>query len=313
MGLPSRGSGAGSGIGHVTVLANPHARRGAGRHIAQQAVAGLGARGIDVELLIGRDADEATDLAGKVARGSTDVLAVVGGDGSLRLALEASFGTGKPLGIVPAGTGNDVARNLDIPLDDVDAALDVIVAGRTRTIDVGRVTFPDGTSRLFSTVAATGFDASVTARALEMGWPTGQARYTLAALRELIGLRARHYDVRVDETKVDGDLVFAAIGNTTSYGGGMQITPSALMSDGLLDVTMATQPSRFARLTVARVFPKVFTGTHVRHPMVRTMRGREIELYCDPTALVSVDGDLVGELPAVFEAVPAAATVLTPA
>ncbi|MEE4025480.1 YegS/Rv2252/BmrU family lipid kinase [Gordonia sp. PKS22-38] len=299
-------------VSHVTVLANPHARHGAGRSIADTAVAEFAARGVQATVVIGRDAQDAAEQAGKEARGDCDGIVVVGGDGTIRLAIEATFGTGKPLGIIPAGSGNDVARNLDIPRDDVAAAVEVIVAGRTRSVDLGRVTFPDGQCALFSTVAATGFDASVTARAVEMSWPNGQARYTLAALRELIGLRSRHYEIRVDDVEVDDDLVFAAIGNTTSYGGGMQITPAASMTDGLMDLTLGRRPSRLARLTVARVFPKVFSGRHVDHPMVRTMRGKEIELYCDPPALVSIDGDVVGELPAVFEVTPGAATFFAP-
>lgn len=303
----------GARVRHVTVLANPHARRGSGRAVATRVVAALGARGLDVELLTGVDAADAADLARTACRGTTDVLLVVGGDGTVRLAVEAALRTDTPIGIIPAGTGNDVARNLDIPLDDVDAAIGVLTAGHTRTIDLGRVTFPGDRSVLFATVAATGFDASVTARALEMSWPTGQSRYIIATLRELVELRARHYAVRVDSTEIGGDLVFVAIGNTTSYGGGMQITPNASMTDGLLDVTMATRPARFPRLTTARVFPKVFSGRHVNHPMVRTLRGREIRLDCDPPALVSVDGDVVGRLPAVFEVVPRAATMVTPA
>ncbi|AZG47007.1 diacylglycerol kinase [Gordonia insulae] len=299
-------------VRHVTILANPHSRHGAGRAVADQAVTEFSARGIDVELVIGRDAEDAAEKAGKAAVSDTDAIAVVGGDGSIRLAVEAMSGTDTPLGIIPAGSGNDTARNLHIPLDDVAAAVEVIARGRTRAVDLGRVTFPDGRSALFATVAATGFDASVTARAIRMSWPKGQARYTIAAALELIGLRSRHYHVRVDDTELDADLVFAAIGNTTSYGGGMQITPTASMTDGLLDLTVATRPKRFARLTVARVFPKVFTGQHVEHPVVRTMRGREVELYCDPTALVSIDGDIIGELPAVFEAVPGSARVFAP-
>ncbi|NDZ97192.1 YegS/Rv2252/BmrU family lipid kinase [Streptomyces sp. SID6673] len=299
-------------VRHTTVLANPHSRHGAGRAIAERAVREFEARGIDVELIIGRDAQDAAERAAKAARTDTDAIVVVGGDGSVRLALEATVDTGTPVGVIPAGTGNDVARNLGIPLDDAAAAVKVIANGHTRTVDLGRVTFPDGRSSLFATVAATGFDASVTARAIEMSWPKGQARYTIAALLELIGLRSRHYHVRVDETELDDDMVFASVGNTTSYGGGMQITPAASMVDGSLDVTLAVRPSRFARLTVAKVFPTVFSGRHVDHQMVRTLRGREIEFYCDPPALVSIDGDLVGELPATFEVVPNAAVIFAP-
>ncbi len=230
----------------------------------------------------------------------------------MRLAVEAIIGSGKPLAVIPAGSGNDFARNLGIPLEPADA-VEVVLAGHRRPIDLGRVSFPDGQTALFSTVAATGFDAAVTARAIDMRRPRGQSRYTIAALLELLALRSRHYQVRVDDQAVESDLVFAAIGNTTSYGGGMKITPAASITDGQLDVTLALTPPRLARWTIARVFPKVFSGKHIDSPNVRTMRGEEVELYCDPPALVSVDGDLVGQLPAVFEAVPHAIEVFAPA
>lgn len=304
---------AGHTLSHITVVANPNARHGAARPIAGEVSRLLSAEHIDVATISTPDPIEAADLIGKAARTETEALIVIGGDGSFRLAVEAAFGTRTPVGLIPAGSGNDVARNLGIPLDDVRAATSIVLAGHRRRIDLGRVTFPDGRSTLFSTVAATGFDASVTDRALKMSWPRGQARYTLAAARELIGLKSRHYHLRVDNKECERDLVFAAIGNTSSYGGGMRIAPDAAIDDGLLDVTVAAHPPSRARLTIASVFPKVFSGRHVEHPMVHTWRGREIELYCDPTALVSVDGDVIGELPAVFEVVPDAAEVFAPA
>ncbi|KAF0971282.1 MULTISPECIES: diacylglycerol/lipid kinase family protein [Gordonia] len=299
-------------IEHATIVASPYARHGTGLRVAHHAADLLRAQEIEVEVIVGEDMADAADLAGKAARGDTDVLAVAGGDGTIRLAVEASIGSGKPLAVIPAGSGNDFARNLGIPLDTAEA-VKVILGGHRQPVDLGRVSFPDGRTALFATVAATGFDAAVTARAIDMRWPRGQARYTIAALLELIALRSRHYQVRVDDETVEADLIFAAIGNTTSYGGGMRITPTASVSDGLLDVTLAKNPPRLARPTLAGVFPKVFTGKHVDHPLVQTMRGSEVELYCDPPALVSVDGDLVGELPAVFEAVPHAVEVFTPA
>ncbi|GAC66797.1 YegS/Rv2252/BmrU family lipid kinase [Gordonia soli] len=300
-------------VRHLTLLVNPHARHGAAGAVGDEAARLLRERGLEVAVIEGRDVDEARELAGKAARTRTDALVVVGGDGSIRLAVEATYGSGVPVAVIPAGSGNDFARNVGIPLDDVAAAVDVLVAGHTRSVDLGRVTFPDGRSELFGTVTATGFDAAVTERAIGMRWPRGQSRYTLAALRELIGLRGHHYNVRVDDDEAfDGDLAFAAIGNTTSYGGGMQIAPAASLFDGLLDVTLGKLPPRFARLKIAQVFPKVFSGEHVDDPMVITLRGKEIELYCDPPALVSVDGDLVGTLPAVFEAIPAAIEMLVP-
>ncbi|MBD0862822.1 YegS/Rv2252/BmrU family lipid kinase [Gordonia sp. zg691] len=298
-------------IQHATLVASPYARHGTGLRVAHQAADLLRARDVEVEVIVGEDIADAADLTGKAARGDTDVLVVVGGDGTVRLTVEASIGSGKPLAVIPAGSGNDFARNLGIPLGTAEA-IEVILAGHRRPIDLGRVSFPDGQTALFSTVAATGFDAAVTARAMDIKWPRGQARYTIAAFLELIGLRSRHYQVRVDDECVESDLIFAAIGNTTSYGGGMQITPEASVSDGLLDISMAANPPRLPRWTIARVFPKVFSGKHIGHPLVTSMRGEEIELYCDPPALVSVDGDLVGALPAVFEAVPRAIEVFAP-
>ncbi len=300
-------------LSHITVVANPNARHGAARRIADEVGHLLSAERISSSAITTADPAEAADLIGKAARTGTDGLVVIGGDGSFRLAVEATIGTRTPVGLIPAGTGNDIARNLGIPLDDVRGALDIIRAGHRRVIDLGRVSFPDGRSALFATVAATGFDAAVTDRAVKMAWPKGSSRYTIAAARELIDLTSRHYQIRVDDIDCERDVVFAAIANTTSYGGGMQIAPHALVDDGLLEVTIGIHPEQWARTTVASVFPKVFSGKHLDHPMVQTMRGREIELYCDPPALVSVDGDVIGELPAVFEVIPDAVEVFAPA
>ncbi|MDL9936596.1 YegS/Rv2252/BmrU family lipid kinase [Gordonia sp. ABSL1-1] len=302
-----------TGPATVTLLVNPFSRHGTGRRVGDEAEEVFRRNGIDVKKLVGANADEAARMAADAAADANDALVVVGGDGTVRLAVQAAYGTGKPLAIIPAGSGNDVARNLGIPVDDVAGAVAAAIHGHRRTIDIGRLTFPDGRSELFTTIAATGFDAEVTARAIDMRWPRGQSRYTIAALRELIRLRSRHYQVRVDDEQFEHDLVFAAIGNTNSYGGGMLITPAADVSDGLLDITLAVRPSRFARMTLARVFPKVFTGAHVHHPMVHTLRGREIELYCDPPARVSVDGDLVGLLPITIDVLPASMDFFVPA
>lgn len=303
-------------VKRIALLVNPHSRHGHGLAVATAAKAAFARRGVAVEELIGSDADDAERLARDACeRGDVDALVAVGGDGSIRLALDATVGAGAhvPVGVIPAGTGNDLARALDVPSDDVEGAVSAIVGGRTTRIDLGKVTLGDGTSTTFVTVAATGFDADVTARAVAMRWPKGKARYTLGAVRELIGLAARRYRIVVDgEPKVDADVVFAAVGNTKSYGGGMLITPHASLSDGQLDVTLATNEARFGRLTVARIFPRVFSGTHVEHPSVQTLRGRTIEIDSDPPALVSVDGDVIGRLPATFETLPSAVEVLVP-
>lgn len=301
-----------SDFSHVTVIANPTSRHGAGRRIAAQTAHALTARGVSFELLMGETSDATADLAGKAARTDTDALAVIGGDGTLRVVLEAAMGTGTPIGLIPAGSGNDTARNLGIPLDDVDGAIDIILAGRCRFLDLGRATFADGTTAVFATIAATGFDAAVAARAGEMSWPSGQSRYTVAALRQLPALNNHHYQVRVDDAELEEDVAFTAIANTTSYGGGLPIAPDARMDDGLFEITVALRPRHFARFAFARALARLRAGKRSDLPMVRTLRGREVELYGDPPAEVSLDGDLLGTLPAVFDVVPRATRILAP-
>ncbi len=300
----------------LVVLANPLARKGTGMAIAADVERLLCARGVRVDVVAGTDLADAQHLAARaMADDGVDALVAVGGDGTLRLALEAAVGSTKPVGIIPAGTGNDLARNLGIPLHDVAAAVGIIADGRSRAIDLGRVRLTaTDEEALFVTVAATGFDADVTDRANRMRWPRGKARYLVAAVAEISRLAPRRFTVRVDgATIADGDVLFTAIGNTRSYGGGMLITPDADVHDGLLDVTVATMAPGVGRATILRLMPTVFSGRHVKHELVRTARGTRVEVASEPAALVSVDGDLIGRLPAVFDTLPAAARVLVPA
>lgn len=306
-------------IRSVAILANPLARKGTGLAIAAEAKTLLEKRGVHVEVLAGTDLADAQRLAaGAVADDSVEALVAVGGDGTIRLVLEAASGSTTPVGIIPAGTGNDLARTLRVPTGDITSAVDIIVDGQMRAMDLGRVRFGLDTDAqrdeaLFVTVVATGFDADVTDRANKMSWPRGQARYLVAAIAEIAKLRARHFTVHVDgEPLVDGDALFAAIGNTKSYGGGMLITPNADIHDGLLDVTVATMAPSVGRMTLLRLLPTVFRGTHVEHHLVHTGRGAAVTVASDPPALVSVDGDLVGHLPATFDTLPGAAHILMP-
>src|SRR5690606_30901919 len=112
----------------------------------------------------------------------TDGLVVVGGDGTVRLAAQELAGTGVPLGLIPTGTGNDLAGHFGIPLLAPERAADIIAAGRTRVIDLARVTRADVSTHIYTTVLASGFDSAVNDRANRMRWPRGEARYKIAIL-----------------------------------------------------------------------------------------------------------------------------------
>ena len=175
-------------------------------------------------------------------------------------------------GIIPAGTGNDHAREYGIPVGDPAAAVDVIVAGHTETIDLGHIRAADGTETWFGTIAATGFDSLVSDRVNRMRWPHGRMRYNLAIVAELSKLRLLPFRLVLDgEREIVTELTLAAFGNTRSYGGGMLICPNADHADGLLDITMIRSDSR---TRLMRLFPTVFKGTHVELDEVITDRAR---------------------------------------
>ncbi|HWF28486.1 MAG TPA: diacylglycerol kinase [Mycobacterium sp.] len=297
-------------IAKVTALTNPVSGHGAAVRAAHTAITRLQQRGVEVTEIIGDDAEDARYLAGAAAEKGTDALMVTGGDGVVSNALQVLAGTDIPLGIIPAGTGNDHAREFGIPTKDPEAAADIVVDGWTETIDLGRIRDANGVDKWFGTVAATGFDSLVTDRANRMSWPHGRLRYYIAMLAELSQLRMLPFRLVLDGTKeIDADITLAAFGNTRSYGGGLLICPNADPTDGLLDITMAQSASR---TRLVRLFPTVMKGTHVDLDEVSTARAKSIHVDC-PGINVYADGDFACPLPAEISAVPAALQILRPA
>ena len=294
-------------ISRVTVLTNPMAGHGNAPHAAERAVARFQELGVDVIEIVGRDAAHARLLVDEALAAGTDALVVIGGDGVIRLALQALARGDVPLGIVPAGTGNDHAREYGIPVGDPAAAVDIIAAGRTEAVDLGLIRGDDGTQTWFGTIAATGFDSLVSDRVNRMSWPHGRMRYNLAIVAELSKLRLLPFRLVFDgEREVVCELTLAAFGVTRSYGGGMLICPDADHADGLLDVTMVASASR---LKLMRLFPTVFKGTHTALEEVSTDRARTVRVEC-PDINAYADGDYVCPLPAEISAVPGALRIL---
>ena len=296
-------------IGKVTALTNPVSGHGAAVAAAHTAIARLHHHGVEVVEIIGDSAEDARYLVSAALDKGTDAVMVTGGDGVISNALQVLAGTDVPLGIIPAGTGNDHAREFGIPTKDPEAAADIIIDGWTETIDLGRIQGGTGFEKWFGTVAAAGFDSLVTDRANRMRWPHGRARYYLAMLAELSQLRLLPFRLVLDGTnEIDADITLAAFGNTRSYGGGLLICPNADRTDGLLDITMAHSGSR---TKLVRLFPTVMKGTHVELDEVSTARARTVHVEC-PGINVYADGDFACLLPAEISAVPAALQILRP-
>jgi diacylglycerol kinase (ATP) len=287
----------------IALLTNPTAGKGKGGKVRDVALARLREAGLVVRNLQGRDADEALDLARQCVADGVDALVVCGGDGMVHLALQAVGGTGTPLGMIPAGTGNDVARYFDLPRKDPAAAADIVIAGRTRTVDLA-----SSGGRYFLTVLAAGFDAVVNERANRMSWPKGQMRYNLATLAELRVFEPLPYVLQLDDREVRLDAMLVAVGNGPSFGGGLRITEGALLDDGLLDVVVIRPMSK---TQLVRTYPKLFKGTHIHHPEYRHYPARTVTIAA-PGVVAYADGERIGALPLTVEVVPQALRVLVP-
>ncbi|MEV1288896.1 diacylglycerol kinase family protein [Micromonospora sp. NPDC049679] len=293
----------------MVVLANPTAGRGRHRGLLPTVLERLGTAGRPVRLLDARTPAEAQAACHAAVADGAAALVTVGGDGTVHLALQAVAGTPVAFAPVPAGTGNDFAVETRFPAEPlaaVDAIVAALAAGRTRRVDLARMTGADGTQRWYGAVLAAGFDAIVNERANRMRWPRGPRRYDIAILVELARLRPRRYTLRLDGEEHQLDAVLVAVGNGASYGGGMRICPAADLTDGLLDVVIAGPVSR---ATLTRIKPQVYQGTHVEHPMVRSFRARTVEL--DAREITAyVDGERATSLPVTVTAVPGAVRLL---
>jgi diacylglycerol kinase (ATP) len=297
-------------VRRVALLANPAAGHGRAPRLAAAARDRFAELGIEVHDLLPGSAAQAQTLAEQAVADGVDALVVVGGDGMIHLALAAVVGSSTHLGAIPAGTGNDQARAHGWPRKSVAEAVEVIAAGHTRRIDVGTIETADGNRTLFGSVLAAGFDSLVSDRTNRMTWPHGRARYNLAILAEFVNLRPLPMRVSLDDgTVIDDDMLLVAVGNTSTYGGGMRICPDADPTDGLLDVTIGRAASR---RKVLMQLPAVYRGTHVRRPEVQTFRTRSLVIDAEGINAYA-DGEYIAPLPVRVGLMPGALTVLVPA
>ncbi|MBO0882288.1 MAG: diacylglycerol kinase, partial [Mycobacterium sp.] len=256
---------------------------------------------VDVDAIVGSDVEHARRLVDNAVEQATDALVVAGGDGVISDVLQALAGSDIPLGIIPAGTGNDHAREYGLPTNDPIAAADIVADGWTETVDLGRIRDRAGVTKWFGTVTATGFDSLVSDRTNRMRWPRGRMRYNLAMLAELSQLRLLPFRLVLDgHDEIITDLTLAAFGNTRSYGGGMLICPNADHADGQLDITMVHSASR---TRLIRLFPTVYRGSHVDLDEVTTARATSVHVE-SPGINAYADGDYACALPAEISAVP---------
>jgi diacylglycerol kinase (ATP) len=295
--------------GAPTIIVNPTA--GGGR--AARLVPWIRERaGADPELVaVTTRAGEAEELAARAAAAGAARVVAVGGDGTVQEVVNgllAADGQGPALGIVPVGSGNDLARSLGLPrrLED---AWEAAVGSVTRRIDVAQAR-GDRRERWFASAGGIGFDAQVAAAmATRSGWQRGAAGYLLTTLSELRRFSNRRIRLTLDGEVAEHAVLFVAVANGAFYGGGMRIAPDASTEDGALDVCIVGDISR---MTALRQLPNLYRGTHVRHPAVAIARARRVTIEGEAGTLVHLDGEPFGGLPLDIELLASRLTVAAP-
>lgn len=283
----------------ICIWRNPRAGRGEAASLTEQLGTEATGRGHEVRVLPSDSVEACRAAIDEAMAIGVDRLVVVGGDGTVHQAIQAAARTPVVVGVVPAGSGNDLAEALGLattPATAIDVAL-----GPSSPIDLLRIG-----DRYGVTVATLGFSVSVNRRANGLRWPGGRARYTAAALRELVGLRRYPITLDLDGRRLDLTPNVLAVANTSFFGGGMRIAPDARPDDGRLDVVVVGPASRVALL---RLLPRVRSGHHVDHAAVQVHRASRAVIDAEQPQEIWADGEIIGTTPAEIELVPAALRV----
>lgn len=293
----------------VTLVVNPAAGHGRAGRLVGPVAARLRDAGVRLTVEASTDYDHAFRLCRDAVRGGVDALAVLGGDGMVHAGLSACAWTDVPLGIVPAGTGNDFARSAGIP-GRWRPAVDAIAAGHTRRVDLMTVEgdLNEGNSALVGSALSTGFDEVVAARAASLPLHLAGPSYAYAVFAELRRFRPFHYRLTVDGQVRELEAMLVAVANAGTIGGGIRIAPDFDLTDGLLDVTIV-HPVRTG--TLLRLFPRLYTGSFVHHPAIERFRTPAVTV--DGTDLFgSADGEPLGRVPLACAAAPGALQLIVP-
>ena len=278
---------------------------------------------LGVEVVRTGSAEETRQQARRAAeQGYTRVIAA-GGDGTVHWVLNGLAGTGAALGIIPLGSGNDMAVNLGIPLD-VEAATRVAVGGTVRRADLGLLKVQGPRSKVqgqepgaskptldqfFGCIASFGLDSHANRIANRHQRLHGTLIYIYALLRSLVEYRVPQVTIRGDIGEFSGAMMLVAAANAPSYGGGMRLAPRAEMADGMLDLCVV---SNMSRLKLLRCFPEVYFGTHLRHREITCLRTARFRLEADRPLEVFADGEYLGLTPAEVEVLPGALAFVAP-
>ncbi len=291
----------------IGVIVNPKANRGKGKQSGEEVFAELAKRGIAAINLSGPDAISALEK-GQLAISEQDLsgIVAVGGDGTAQLAVNLCVPNQLPMGLIPAGSGNDQARELGVPRNSITAAVNHLVQHleSPRRVDVMRVKTNTREFWSLGSISA-GFDALCAQRANGLRWPKGSNSYVAAMLLELPKFEPIEYHLDVDGEKRTLKAMLCGVANVKNFGGGMKISPESEITDGELEVFILHEVSRRRLL---RIFPTVYEGKHLAFPEIEIFKARSVSIANDSFPM-TCDGELIGPAPFSAELHPGALQV----
>jgi len=288
----------------IIILLNPNAGRGKARSVLRAALEVLRREGVEIDVQESRDARHLLALARRAAAEKPDAIVSLGGDGTHHYVVNGIVGSEVPLGIIPCGSGNDLAKGLGIPTQ-ARAAGEVLRAGHVRRIDLGRAG-----NTVYGCIAGAGFDSVVTRYANDrVHRLRGSWAYAWSILRCLKAYRPEPLKVVSDVQEFVGEVIFAVVGNNVSYGGGIYLTPRAKLDDGLLDVCIVPYMGISEFLSWV---PRAYRGEHLKHPRIIYFQAHRVSLSATSRLELFGDGEFVQELPVTIEIIPRALPVIVP-
>ena len=290
----------------LRMIVNPNAGKKKGAAVAEQAASLLQAAGIDIEVVLTEEAGHAVALASQTDGAKVDGVIAVGGDGTLfevvNGLLQRNASVSIPVGQIPVGTGNSFIKDLGI--ESVEDAVEKIVSGNLRKIDLGRFSCSDGTYH-FVNILGAGFVSNVASRAHQYK-KLGAFSYVLGVFGELAALKATPFRIDIDGETYEREAIFVEICNSRLTGGNMIMSPDSTLDDGLLDVVIV---SKITRRKLLRLFPTLFKGTHVNNESVEVIRGKHITVESAEPLGLNIDGETFGLTPLEIDVVPGAITM----
>jgi YegS/Rv2252/BmrU family lipid kinase len=286
----------------LALLVNPASAHGRALKLLPELEQLLDAQRISFRVERTRGLEDGVERALRAAEAG-EVPVVISGDGLIGAIGGALAGSDTPLGIVPGGRGNDLARGLELP-SEPEAVVAMLAAGETRRIDVGEVN-----GKRFLGIVSVGFDSEANRLANETKWLRGNLVYAYAGLRTLFGWKPARFTLSVGDERKRFTGYSVSVANNKAFGGGMFIAPDADLSDGEFDIVTVGEHGKLRSLAI---LPKVFKGTHVEEDEVRVLRAPRLELNASRPFPVYADGEHLTDLPASLRVLPRALSVIVP-